>query len=117
MDKTGRELHFLVDRSARAFTDTPDLKSRVRFILYHFSSKCGNAKDMPDDPQFNFNLKLLSQCVNQHQRFLKIKKYMESKKNKIFKSIQLIGADIPQKFSSFAKLVTAVQRYAIRYDK
>jgi hypothetical protein len=117
VDKTGRALHFLVDRGARAFTDTPDLKSRVRFILYHFSSKCGNVKDMPDDPQFNFNFKLLRQGVDQHQRLPEMKKYMESNKTKIFEAIQPIGADIPEKFSSFAKLVTAVQRYAIRYDK
>ena len=116
LDSTGRALHFFVDRGAKPFSQSITFKTKVRIILYHISSKCGNAQDMPDDPQFNFNFKLLRQGANQHLRLDELKSYLGNNKGEIFKAIEPIGKDIPLELSSFNKLVVAIQRYAIRYE-
>lgn len=116
-DSYGRALHFLVDRGARKFSESITLKTRVRINLYHISSKCGNPSDMPDDPQFNFNYKVLRQGVNQYLNIDELDKYLDNESRKeIFKPKDPIGKDVEKEFSSFSKFVIAVQRYAIRYE-
>lgn len=125
----GKAYHFIIDRSARDPTHELStwehavenliewniVKTLIRVIYYKRSENC-NEEDMPDSKHFNPNLFLMKLGKNQYDKLAELSNYLNNQtRTELFQPSEPVSMKVIKEKNSFKKLLTAVQRYALRY--